>query len=126
MITNKRRITSGSGRPTIVQSILTLEPSIDSLDLSGCVILGGELAKSPSVGGPSLTSNLQEDLVSPIQLVITTVNVPESSGNAMLISNEDDFGVFTIYKIQRVKDSIWQQNIMKKFVWVEQKTQLDN
>ena len=47
--------TSGSGRPMMTQSILTLDPSILSLDLSGCVMFGGELAKSSSVGGASRT-----------------------------------------------------------------------
>lgn len=98
--TLKPTLTSGSGRPMMVQSILTFDPSIDSLDLSGWVMLGAELAKSPSLGGASLTSSLQEDLVSPMQLVITTVNVPESSGNARLISRVEAFGAFRIWRIK--------------------------
>lgn len=48
---------------------------------------GGVPAKSPSVGGASRTVSLQEALTSPIQLVMVTEKVPESSGNARLISN---------------------------------------
>lgn len=80
----------------MTQSILTLDPSILSLDLRGCVIIGAELAKSPSVGGASLTVSLQEARVSPIQLVIITVNVPESSGKARLISSVVDDGALRI------------------------------
>lgn len=93
--------TSGSGRPIISQSILTLDPSMDSRAFKGCVTAGAAPAKSPSVGGASRTVSLQEARTSPKQLVIITVKVPESSGNARLISNVVEVAVLRIYKRTR-------------------------
>jgi len=90
-------LTVGSGFPIITQSSRTFCPSIASRDLSGWVMVGGVPAKSPSVGGASRTMSLQEALASPMQFVITTVNVPESSGKARLISSVVDVLVLRIY-----------------------------
>lgn len=57
---------------------------------------GPDPAKSPSVGGASRTVSLQEVRTSPIQLVMITVKVPESSGNARLISSVVEVAVLRI------------------------------